>query len=342
VIIHFRQLAMYIFSAIVMLLQVCILSREVYSQPEPVTLRVVVVPFLSFAPLFIAEEEGYFSEQGIQVEFVKMERSSIAVPPLVQGKLDVIAGGISASFLNAMARGANIKFVAGKGYFASSGCNYAAFLARRALVEGGKLNSPSQLRGLRIAAMRATFTDYLLEKLLETADLTLDHVKFINIPYTTDLEAFKNGTIDISYSAEPWLTRILQTGEAVLWETTRKVAPDFQNGFILFGPTLLKENPDAGRRFMIAYLKAVQQYNQGKTERNLEILSKHTGLDQELLKKACWLPIHEDGRINAESVLDFQAWAVEKGYLDNTITENQFWDPSFIEYANEVLKIPIR
>jgi hypothetical protein len=33
-----------------------------------------------------------------------------------------------------------------------------------------------------------------------------------------------------------------------------------------------------------------------------------------------------------------QAWAVEKGLVDSPITEDQFWDPSFIEYANEVLK----
>jgi NitT/TauT family transport system substrate-binding protein len=88
---------------------------------------------------------------------------------------------------------------------------------------------------------------------------------------------------------------------------------------------------------MVAYLKAVRQYNQGKTERNLEIMEEFTKLDQELLKMSCWMPMRSDGYINVESVLDFQAWAVEKGYLDRPVTEEQFWDPSFVEYANQVL-----
>ena len=91
---------------------------------------------------------------------------------------------------------------------------------------------------------------------------------------------------------------------------------------------------------MTAYLKAVRQYNQGKTKRNLEILVEHTGLDQTLLEEACWSLVRNDGTINVESVLDFQDWALEKGYIDNPVTEDQFWDPSFVEYANQVLGAP--
>ena len=88
---------------------------------------------------------------------------------------------------------------------------------------------------------------------------------------------------------------------------------------------------------MVAYLKAVRQYNQGKTERNLEIMSKHTGLDKELLKKACWSSFRDNGQINIKSVVDFQRWALNKDFLDKVAQPNQFWDPSFIEYANKVL-----
>ena len=88
---------------------------------------------------------------------------------------------------------------------------------------------------------------------------------------------------------------------------------------------------------MVAYLKGVQQYNQGKTERNLEILANHTELDREFLMKACWPAFRDDGKISVQSVLDFQSWAMDKGLLDNPVEETQFWDPSFVEYANEVL-----
>jgi len=75
---------------------------------------------------------------------------------------------------------------------------------------------------------------------------------------------------------------------------------------------------------MIAYLKSMRQYNQGKTERNLKILAKYTGLDQELLKICCWPSLRNNGQINIESMIDFQQWALKKGYLDKEIPPNQF------------------
>ena len=92
----------------------------------------------------------------------------------------------------------------------------------------------------------------------------------------------------------------------------------------------------------LAYLKAVGQYNGGKTERNLEILVRHTGLGRELLKEACWPTLRDDGRINVKGVLDFQAWALARGFIDAPVREDQFWDPSFVEYANQALKTSTR
>jgi NitT/TauT family transport system substrate-binding protein len=306
-------------------------------QPEPVALKVVAQPYLSFAPFFIAEEEGYFAEQGLQIEFLRMDRADKAVPALAQGEFDVAGGRIAPSHLNAMARGAHIKVVACKGYLSSEDCTYAAIMVRRVLIEDGELESPTQLRGRRIAAAPGTFSSYYLDALLNTAGLTLDDIETLDIPTATRGEALAKGSVDGVTAAEPWVTRISQAGQGVIWMPAQQVLPDFQWAFVIFGPTLLEENPDAGRRFMVAYLKAVQQYNQGKTERNLEILAEHTGLDRELLTQACWPPFRDDGRINVQSVLDFQAWALENGYLDSLVTEEQFWDPSFVEYANQVL-----
>lgn len=35
-------------------------------------IRIVVTPFLNYAPFFIAQEEGYFAEQGLAVEMVRL------------------------------------------------------------------------------------------------------------------------------------------------------------------------------------------------------------------------------------------------------------------------------
>ncbi len=323
---------------IALLLGVCATSAVEQRQPEPVTLKVLLLPYLSFAPFFIAEEEGYFAEQGLQIEFVRMDRNAPATPPLAQGDLDVVAGVVTINTLNAIAHGTNIKYVADKGYFDATGCGtYVTIMARRSLIEAGELDSPSQMQGRRIAVSPAGAAEYLVETVLDSAGLTINDIEMVKIPTSARSEALGDGSLDLAFMSEPWNTRTVATGNADIWMPGAQVLPDFQWAFILYGPNLLDENPDAGRRFMIAYLKAVRQYNQGKTERNLEILAEHTGLDRELLKKACWPALRDDGQINVQGVLDFQAWAVERGYLDSPVTEEQFWDPSFVEYANEVL-----
>jgi len=336
---YFKKLIIILFSSLFLFyifIQLGYGKEEMPSTREK--LKVVSLPYVSFAPLYIAQEEGYFTEQELQVEFIKMTVAADLLPSLIKGDLDVIGETLFPNFLNAIARGANIKFVADKGYLLPEGCTYNAIMARRALAEEGKLNSISQLKGLRIGTnQESNITGYYFEKVLNQANLSLNDVEMVFLPMPSRLEAFEKGAIDISTVTEPWITRMVRTGHVVIWKPTQKLLPNFQHAVLLYGPTLLEKRPDAGRRFMVAFLKAVRQYNQGKTKRNLEIVAKHTGLDRGLLGEVCWPAMRNDGHIHIESVMDYQAWTIKKGFLDKKVLPNQFWDTSFIEYANKIL-----
>lgn len=306
---------------------------------RPFHLKVVSLPHLSFAPFYIAEEEGFFKEQGLQVEFVRMDVAVQAVPALIRGDLHVMGETtIFPNYLNAIARGAKLRIVADKGYLSSTGCTYSAIVARRLLVEEGKLSTLSQFKGRRFDTGQAAIPFYFLEKLLSQAGFTTADMEAVVLPGLARFEAMERGAIDIMHATEPWLTQIQQAGYAVIWKPVQEFIPNFQHAVLLFGPTLLVEKPDIGKRFMVAYLKAVRQFNQGKTDRNLEIVSKHTGLDQGILKRCCWPAFQPNGQINVQSLVDYQSWAIRKGLLDREVLPDQFWDPSFVEYATRVLK----
>ncbi len=74
---------------IALLIAACAPAGEELGRPEPLALKVGILPYISFAPFFIAEEEGYFAEQGLQVELVRPGNVSEALAALVQGDLDV-------------------------------------------------------------------------------------------------------------------------------------------------------------------------------------------------------------------------------------------------------------
>ena len=90
-----------------------------------------------------------------------------------------------------------------------------------------------------------------------------------------------------------------------------------------------------GKRFIRAYLEGIHQYGQGKTERNVQILAEVTGLPPELLKQACWPPVHADGHINVATFKEFADWAYEKGFLDRELSEEELWDPRFLPTSVE-------
>jgi NitT/TauT family transport system substrate-binding protein len=315
---------------------VCLSGQS--SPPKEHPLKVFVLPYLSFGPLMIAEEEGFFLEQGLKVEFVRMSRSAQAIPALAQGKLDVLAGTTSFSLFNAMARGARIKIVADKGYIAPGGCVEMAIMARRHWVKNAESPSAELLRGRPMALNPVSVPGFLVEKFLGTLGLTLDDVRVVDLPEAAKIEAFASGNIDFASANEPWITRFRQAGHAALWVSLSEVAPDFQMAFVSYGPNLLDRNPEVGLRFMIAYRKAVLRYNEGKTDRNLHILAKLTGMEADLLRQACWSLFRSDGHITKESLIEFQQWGKKKGFLDTMVPEAEFWDPTFVDKANKTLR----
>jgi NitT/TauT family transport system substrate-binding protein len=299
--------------------------------------RAAVLPFLSYAPFFIATDEGYFAQQGLDVEFVRFTRSADAVVALVQGQIDVAGSIMTVNMLSAVARHARLKIVASRSHVAPAGCVYTALVARRALLERRGWGDPAQLNGLRIAMSEVNLEGLYVEKLLQPAGLTLRDVRMQELPDPAMPGVLEKDAVDVVATSEPWLTRLVQSGHGAVWMPVQRLVPDSEFGLLLYGTTFLDKDPDAGKRFVTAYLKAVRQYSQGKTERNLEIVARHTKLDLPLLRDACWPPFRETGQINTQSVLEFQAWALRRGLVERTLGADDFWDSRFVEHANRVL-----
>ncbi|RPJ52299.1 MAG: hypothetical protein EHJ95_04205 [Methanobacteriota archaeon] len=252
------------------------------------TVRVAYLPLISNGPIFIAIDEGYFAEQGIEIELVKFQTGSMALPSLIQGDIDVSGGSVSPSFINAIATGAKVRIVADKGRSAAGYCNVTAHLVRRELIESGAVASVADLRGRRIAA--TSDQSYHTARALALGNLTPDDVELVDMTHAAMAAAFENGAIDAGLETEPYLTQILARGKAVVFLPAQDVVPDLPTP-LYYGPSFTEKNPGLGKRFMVAYLKGVRQYNQGKTDQNVQIIGNYTHLDETVLRECCWVPI---------------------------------------------------
>jgi NitT/TauT family transport system substrate-binding protein len=296
-------------------------------QGAPARVRVRMLPYLSYGVLHLARDEGLFAAEGIDVEFIDMDSSAALVPALVRGDLDVLPAVMSPALLNAIARRARIRLVASQSELVRGGCTTTGLVTRRELMASGLLSTAEGLKGRRLSGARQPATDFLLDKFLKPYGLSSRALDHVDIPNAIEGEMIREGRVDLASLTEPWLTRAVTAGDAVLLKPLEDVAPGFQYSLILYGPSLLDRRDDVGHRFMRAYLEAVARFRQGKTPRNLQVLAAATGLDRDLLSRTCWPTLSQDAEVNTSSVLEFQAWALSKGLVDRAMGLSEFYEP---------------
>jgi len=295
--------------------------------------RVGYLPYLANAPVFIATAEGYFREQGLDVELVNIPISE-GVAPLVRGDIDATTHYIHAGFFNAIARGSRIRIVADKGHEEPGACASDALVARRGLESTQDAN---WLRGRVVALRPSSIEEFWIERYLASAGLTWRDVVAKEIPASVKLDALANGTIDAAAWSEPNVTQAERRGVASLAVSAASVVPNLQWAGLAFGKRLLDTDRDVGWHFMVAYLNAVRQYNQGKTDRNVAILAEATTLPIDVVRDSCWNSIRNDGMIDLQSILQFEQWAKDRGFLDEVLPPERFWEPHFVDAARRAL-----
>ena len=165
---------------------------------EMTKLKMTISQHSGYAPFFIAQEEGFFREFGIDLEFVTFNKSSEALALLIAGKLDVFAGPLTTGLLNVIGKEENIKAVADRGHTQPGDCTYQAIVVRKDLYDSGKVTKAADLKGQTVASNPSGPDAYLLSTYLAQAGLTMNDVILTDIPSTGNIDAFKNKTLAVN------------------------------------------------------------------------------------------------------------------------------------------------
>jgi NitT/TauT family transport system substrate-binding protein len=293
--------------------------------PAPRKLRVLLLPHVSWGPIMIADAEGFFKAEGLDVDLVRGLRAQESLAALVTDDIDVMPGPIRAGFLSAVAQGAKLRITAGQGELAPDGCTYFGIVVRRGL-------QPSSVTPIRrMRASQDGVTRFIVSRMLEPHHIELSAIETIQLPEAVLVSSLERGAIDAVAVSEPGLTRASKVG--TVWIKGQDVVPGFQWGVIAFGERLLGKDRETGMRFMRAYERGVAQYRTGKTARNVAIIAAATGDSEEITREACWPTFRAGSAIDWESIAQFQRWANAEGLMEHTLTRDQVWDSSFVSAA---------
>ena len=319
----------------VILLLLCACSREAVQQQQAKARDRVSMnmnPSITYAPMMIAVDEGFFAAEGIDAEVVSLDSNS-AVAAAAAGKLDVLSAGVRSGIFNMILKGVPLQVVADKGHSQEGPCVYDAFVAPAATAKRIEKNGGS-LRGERIAVSRGGTAEFLTQKLLESRKTTMKEVVVVQMPQGS-LVSSRDKIDAVRFTGEPNLSALIADGSSAIVADVQDLAPGIQANVIVFGKRLLRDDPALGRRFMRAYLRGVRRYNEGKTDRNTAIIAKYTKLPEDLVRRSCWTAIHADGAVDPRGVQPFLDWALAKHYLDAPVPMERWWNPSFINAARE-------
>jgi NitT/TauT family transport system substrate-binding protein len=281
--------------------------------------------------LYLAKEQGYFSDLGLQVEVEKTAHSSHAIPLASNGKLDVVFGSLGPSLVNAIARGSRLRIVAGRDFAAPGCCDLAVLYGRRELFPNG-LSEIGLLRGKRVGAnLRMGMSEFCVETILKSAQINKEELDLINIGRSELIVAFLSGKLDAVFLSDFTRRFETMTDHIVRGISIADVIPNYMFSFISFGARLLDGDPDIGTRFLSAYLRGVSEFVAGKTPRFHDELALSNGFDPEKARNACRNNFVVDGRIDLPCLDRFIQWAAAKEYCLDPIPAEQLVDMRFLE-----------
>jgi NitT/TauT family transport system substrate-binding protein len=304
------------------------------------TVRIGTTNSSSDVAFFIADKKGYFKKEGLNVTLTPFDSAAKMVAPLGAGQLDVGGGAPSAGLYNAVARGIDIKIVADKGS-SPPGYGYNPLLIRKDLVDSGKFKSFKDLKGLKIAGVsKGTTPDSILNEALKKGGLKYTDVEMVYMGFPQHVMALQNKAVDAAVTTEPSATRAIQSGAAVRYHND-EIYPNQQIAVVLYSGTFIKQNPEAAKKFMRAYIRAIRDYNDALKDSRLAgrnadeivtILTEYTTIqDPNVYRTIVPNGCNPNGKVNEASLRkDFEFYK-SQGLIEGNVSVEQALDNSFAE-----------
>lgn len=298
---------------------------------------------ISDAAIFIADKNGYFRAEGIEIGFTSFVSGSDALPSLASGQLDVYGGSTSAAFYNAVDRGIKIRIVADK---ASSQPGYPVnrVLVRKDLVESGRFRTLKDLKGMKVAMTGPGLSNQVsLDDALKEGGLVYSDVETVTMSFPQHVTAFANKGVDASVTTEPSGTVAINQGFAVAVRGDDQLYPGHEIAVLMYSETFAEAHHDTALRFMRAYLRGLRFYHDALKDGKLAgptaakviaILTDSTPIkDPQTFRTIIPNGCDPDGRVNVASQNHDLAFYRAQGLLQGNASVEQVVDYSFVDAA---------
>ena len=316
------------FHSAALLLLAAALPLSLHSE-DKVHLRVGHLPVTGHAKFFIAQEEGFFAQEGLEIELVEFANSADGLAALRAGKLDVGAFGTTAPLVH-IAKGADLRIIGGV-----MGED-AAIIATAE--NAASIKTVAALKGKKIATIRLATGDAVLRGALEEAGInwkTDVQIFELKSPPAV-LEAVKSGQVDAGVTWGPHDIRAEQAGLKVVIRS-RTLEPGHPCCRLTVNAKDVQDRPEVWVHFIHAFLRA-EKFAQDNHEKTIDDIGLHLKLDRALIKQAYYEGyLDQSSDPNLAGVVTFWKTMIKSEFVDSKLDIVQFVDTKLYKRALDQL-----
>lgn len=281
-------------------------SKKEEVQTEKTKLTVGVMGSIDAVPLVIAKENGYFEEEGVDLDLQIFKAANDRDAALQAGELDgVLCDETAISIYQNSDIDMKITGTTNGSWTLVAG-------------KDSGITSLSDLKGKKVGISKNTMIEYLADDIALSNGLEVSDIEKVAIPaMPARLEALKNNQIDAAILPAPFNDTAVADGGV---EITKIYNKDIMISVTAFLQEVIDKDANAIKGFYNAYNKAIEFINSNDISEYEDIIISTVGYSEDMRGnivlpefKTNYLPAEE----NVQNVLD---WSKEKGLLTKDIT----------------------
>lgn len=179
---------------------------------ETATVTLGVIPIIDVAPVYLGQEQGFFEEQGIELEISAGQGGAAIIPGIVGGSLDVGFTN-NLSLVIASAKGLPLQ-VAASGVDSTGDPALDPFTISTA---DDSITRPADLAGKRVAVNAVNSVgDAVVKASVEADGGDPSSIQFVELAFPNMTAAMTAGDVDAAWIVEPFVTIGAPQGVRVL------------------------------------------------------------------------------------------------------------------------------
>jgi NitT/TauT family transport system substrate-binding protein len=307
-------------------------------------LKVGYLTLVSHSPSFIAQQKGYFREQGLEVEMVGFQAAQPMAVAIASRDVDVGVTAITAGLISLAEKG--VIRVIGGALQEVPGVEGQKILVSKAAFDAG-VKTPADLRGRSFGNTTAGSSfHYMAHKIADAAGIPRDSIRLVPMQQVPAVvAALKSGQVD-AWSIVPNIASgLTQSGEAVEIGRIADVVQGYQVTTVFTSKANTEERRPVVERFLAAFSKGVADYNAAFVDRTMPeaeakalvgMIHKYVFTERPLdaadpAIRAGAMRINEGAALNVASVKDQLDWFQSESLVPRGVTLEMLVDTSFVK-----------